>query len=432
MGRIALRVVFMVLLPSLEVCAADDMAAAWPQFRGPHRNGISEETGLLPAWPTNGPPLLWACTNCGAGYAGVTIAEGRVLTAGTFSNGTRIIALSLAGQPLWTTPNGTGRWRVPSDKKDWAVPYGGTRATPTIAAGRVFQLDVLGCLGAFDLHTGAGLWALDLPAAFQGVCNEWGYSESVLVEDGRLYCLPGGKNGFLVCLDAATGRTLWSCTEIPDAKASNASCLLAEIGGVRQIVTMTTLLIVGVRADDGRLLWQTRHANRYRENCETPQYVDGVLYVTSGYGHGSEGYRISPPAGTNGWTASQVWRQDQADNLHGGPTIRDGNVYGAGYDRRGAFCLDLASGRFMWRDTSVGRSSYTFAEGLLYRLGEDGAMALERPNPRQREPLCSFRIPSAGRSICLTHPVVCGRRLYVRHQQNLYCYDLAGGGRDGR
>jgi outer membrane protein assembly factor BamB len=415
----------LALWPGWAACAACDDGAVWTQFRGGLRTGIAHETGLLQSWPTNGPALRWAYTNCGSGYSGVTVSSGVILTAGTFSNGTSVIALSLEGRPLWTAPNGSGRWRVPADKKDWAVPFGGTRSTPTIADGRVFHLDVLGRLGAFDLETGREIWAMLLPDSFGGICNEWGYSESVLVDGDRLYCLPGGKKGFLVCLDAASGRTVWTCNDIPDTKASNGSCILVDIGGVRQIVVMTTVLVVGVRAEDGRLLWQFRHANRFRENCEIPQYANGILYVSSGYGHGSEGYAISPPAGTNDWTARQIWRQDQADNLHGGPIILDGCVYGAGYDRRGAFCLDLANGKFRWRNPGIGRSAYVFADGLLYRLGEDGEMALERPNSQRHEPVSSFRLPSARASACLTHPVVCGRRLYVRHQNVLYCYDVA-------
>ena len=96
-----------------------------------------------------------------------------------------------------------------------------------------------------------------------------------------------------MCLDAAPGKTIWACTEIPDKKASNSSAILAEIDGVNQIVIMTTVLVIGVRAEDGKLLWQVRHANRFRENCEVPQYVDGMLFVSSGYRHGSEGYRIT-------------------------------------------------------------------------------------------------------------------------------------------
>lgn len=411
------------------VSAADgrpgsDQDCSWRQFRGPQRNGISPSSGLLQLWPTGGPPLLWTSDDCGTGYAGVVVFDGKVLTAGSHARGTEVVALSLDGTRLWTALNGTGRWRVPKDKTDWATPFGGTRSTPTIADSRVLHLDVLGRLAAFELDTGKELWALELADAFNGVCNEWGYSESVLVHDGRLYCLPGGEQAFLVCLDAATGKTVWTCNEIPDTKASNASAIVAEIDGVRQIVTMTTVLVVGVRAEDGELLWHVRHANRFRENCEIPQYGDGVLYVSSGYRHGSEGYRIGLVEDGR-WMAEQIWRTNHADNLHGGPIILNGFVYAAGYDHRGAFCLDLRSGEFKWRHKPIGRSSYTFADGLLYRLGEDGTLALERPCREGHEAVSAFRIPSAGGTKCLTHPVVCGTRLYVRHQQHLYCYDIA-------
>lgn len=416
-------IVLVVLLAGL-VTRPARAGDEWLQFRGPQRNGISASKGLLASWPATGPRLLWTFDQCGTGYAGITVTNDMIVTAGTFEDGTKVIALDHDGKLLWRAANGTGRWRVAPDKKDWATTFGGVRSTPTIANGLVFHLDVLGRLAAFKLATGQEVWSMMLDEAFKGVRNEWGYSESVLVENNRLYCLPGGKPGFLMCLEADTGKTVWSCGEIPDTQASNSSPIAVDIDGVRQIITMTTVLITGVDATTGKLLWQTRHENRFKENCETPQYVDGLLYVSSGYGYGSEGYRVSKAENAT-WTVTKSWHLDQADDLHGGPIILDGCVYGAGYDRKGAFCVDLQTGKFKWREPSIGRSSYTWADGLLYRLGEDGTMALERPRPEKYECVSSFRIPSARKSISVTHPVVCGKRLYVRHQERLYCYDVA-------
>jgi outer membrane protein assembly factor BamB len=218
-----------LLVSSAHVLGAEPPPGAddWLQFRGPTRNGISPATGLLARWPDGGPPLAWTYEECGIGYAGVVASGGRVLTAGTFRDkGTQVLCLDAGGKLLWSTPNGTGAWKVPRDK--WAANFGGTRSTPAIAAGRVFHLDVLGRLGAFDLASGGELWSVNFPVEFVGRANEWGYSESVLVADGRLYCLPGGSRGFLVCLDAATGKTLWANISIQDTHASNASAILVD------------------------------------------------------------------------------------------------------------------------------------------------------------------------------------------------------------
>ncbi len=148
------RLLILVWLAAAAAGAGDE----WLQFRGPQRNGISAETGLLKSWPAAGPRLLWTYDQCGTGYAGIAVTKDLILTAGTFENGTHVIALSHDGQLRWRAPNGSGRWRVPADKKDWATTFGGVRSTPTVANGLVFHLDVLGRLAAFRLDSGQEVW----------------------------------------------------------------------------------------------------------------------------------------------------------------------------------------------------------------------------------------------------------------------------------
>lgn len=422
--KLGIILLFFFLLIYLMTLIGEETVPSWPQFRGAQRNGISKETGLLQSWPTDGPRLLWKFENCGTGYSGITIADSKILTAGSFPGSTKVIALDTDGKPLWTAKNGSAKWRVPVDKTHWASGYGGTRSTPAISGNKVFHLGISGRLAAFELSSGKEIWSVELKKAFDGICNEWGYSESVLIDGDRLYCLPGGTGGFMVCLDAATGKTIWTCSEILDKKASNASSAMFEINGVKQIVAMTSVLVVGVRAKDGKMLWQFPHTNRFKENCEIPQYVNDILYVTSGYRYGSEGYEVKKTADGK-WNVKQVWKMDLADNLHGGPIILDGYVYAAGYDRKGAFCLDLKNGKIKWRQRPFKRSSFAYADNMLYRLGEDGTMALEKPDPERYNLISSFKIPSACKGPALTHPVVCGGKLYIRHQHILYCYDIS-------
>ncbi|MFC1462874.1 PQQ-binding-like beta-propeller repeat protein [Verrucomicrobiota bacterium] len=396
--------------------------ARWMQWHGPSADNVSSETGLLKTWPEGGPKLLWTATNCGVGFSSVTISDGLIITAGDFPDGTRVIALDADGKDVWRASNGSRMWRHPK-KKEWANKHAGSRATPVIDDGRVFHMNAVGRLAAYKLANGTRAWTVDLRQRFGGVCNEWGYSESVLVRNRRVYCVPGGKNGYMVALDAKTGETAWANKTIKD-KASNSHIVRVEIEGVGQLVTMTTVLVVGVREEDGELLWSIRHANRFRENCEAPRLVDGIIYVSSGYRHGSEGLKVTKNE-TGKFSCRQVWRNSAADNLHGGPIILDGHVYATGYDRKGFFCLDLQTGREKWRNRAIGRTSFTSAEGLLYCLGEDGTVRLVEPSPEKYIELGKFRLPSAGKGICLAHMVICGKRLYVRHGTKLYCYDIA-------
>ncbi len=424
----------LLALVTLGSLVAED---SWPRFRGAGRDGHAITTGSIAAWPKEGPVLAWKSGECGQGYAGVVVSQGFVVTAGVVENETRILAFGLDGKLRWQQANGSGAWKPEAGKRKWAAGYGGSRATPTIADGVVYHLGHAGRLAAYRLADGTPLWHRDLDRDFAGSPNEWGYSESVLVEDGVLYCQPGGAQAQIVCLDAKDGKDRWRCAGILDEArkapdtASNASGVLVEIAGVRQFVTMTTRNVVGVEAASGKLLWTHRHANRFAENCEIPQYAAGILWVSSGYRHGSEGYRIE--RGKDGaFSATQVWREGIADNLHGGPIAIDGFLYGAGYDHAGAWCLEIATGMLRWRDPAIRRSSFVRVGTQLIVLGENGSVQLCTPAPDPQKRLqyaAGFSLP--GKGLCLTHPVWCDGRLYLRRGPELFCYELAAGQKPG-
>jgi outer membrane protein assembly factor BamB len=384
---------------------------------------MSKETGLLKEWPAGGPKLLWTAKGCGQGFSSVSIKDGLIYTAGAFPEGTFVVAFDLDGQQKWKTLNAPAKLETPPDKKDWGdFFYKGSRATPTVSDGLVYHLHERGRLAAFDAKTGKEVWGVDLIKDFEGKPNAWGYAESPLVDDKKLYSYPGGKKGYMVALDKKTGKVIWANTDIGD-RASNSSAIFVENGGVRQVVTMSTLLALGVDADTGKLLWKYEHINHFKENSETPIYHDGFVLVSSGYGKGTELLKLTRADGQ--FKAERVWYNEKADNLHGGPILLDGFIYAAGFDCRGWYCLDFKDGQEKYRDEEIGRSSVTYADGMLYRLEHTTSlMSLIAPSSEKCKVVSKFKLAKGGSGYCMAHPVICGGRLYVRHGDCLFAYEL--------
>jgi outer membrane protein assembly factor BamB len=396
--------------------AADD--ANWPCFHGPRRDNLSVETGLKQAWPPDGPALLWTAADLGHGYSTVSIVGDRIFTAGMIDKQTYVAALNLKGRILWKKLNGQS-WQA-SDYQTWAVPYAGARGTPTVDGDTIYHLSGLGRLAAFDVLTGDERWAVDIMKTFKAERPEYGYSESVLINGDALICCPAGEDGYIVALDKRTGRTLWATTGIGDA-VGNGSIVLADIGDGRQLITQSASRVLSFDPDNGKLLWDYPFANARENNVADVIVSQSLVYASSGYGKGS--VLLKPELGADGkYSVKPVWTSELLDNHHGGVLLVDGSLYGAGHNARGWFCLDFKTGAERWK--ARGKGSLTFADGHLYCLEERGTMSLVKATPEKWEEVSSFRLPKGGEGFYWAHPVVFGGRLYVRHSDQLYAYDI--------
>ena len=396
--------------------------AEWPQWHGPQRDNLSRDTGLQKAWPEGGPPLLWTADGLGLGFSSVSVAGGVIYTAGTISNRTCVFAFDLAGKRKWRALNGES-WGVPDDVA-WAKTrnFEGARATPTVDDGLVYHLDELGRLAAFRAADGDEVWAVDLASTFGGEPPKWGYAESVLIDGDRVLCYPGGPKGYAVALDKKTGKTVWANTEIGDG-ASYCSPALVEDRGVRQVITMSAQSVLGIDADSGKLLWRYPFVNKNKINVLTPIYRDGHVFISAGYGKGSELLMLD--YGEDAISVSKVWAHAGLANNHGGVLLADGFLYGAAARKGDWYCLEFSTGREMSSGKGVGDGTLTWADGMLYCLGEKGTLALVGANPEAHREVSRFQVPSGGKGLYWAHPVVCGGRLYVRHADKLYAYDVS-------
>ena len=198
-----LRFVILLVLNVSVIALADDNSV-WPFYHGPQRNNLSTDTGLMQTWPQDGPELLWTASGIGHGFSSVAITGGRIFTAGMIDKQTYVTALDLTGKILWQRLNGQS-WEA-SKRQPWAVPYAGSRGTPTVDADTVYHLSELGRLAAFDIHTGKEQWHLDLLKTFHAKRSKYGFSESVLIYGNTLFCCPGGDSAYMVALEKSTGR----------------------------------------------------------------------------------------------------------------------------------------------------------------------------------------------------------------------------------
>jgi len=387
----------------------------WPCFHGLSRNNMSMETGLLKQWPEKGPKMLWMFSGLGEGYSSVTIAAGYIYTAGMIEKQTFVYAIDLNGKQVWKKPNGPS-WETTMRH---AMSYTGSRSTPTYDNGVVYHLGELGRLTAFDARTGSERWSLELRERFDAEIPEYGYSESVFIDGERLYCNPAGRRGFMVCLDKENGELIWANTDIPGTVGFS-SPILVKFGGYRKLIAMTSNCVYGADTNTGRLLWNVAYENQRSNNVTDPIFHDGYVFASSGYGKGSilikltvSGEEIVPET---------IWHTPLMDNHHGGVILHDGYLYGAGHNARGWFCLDFMTGEQMWN--TRGKGSLVYADNAFYFLEERGTMKLVRATPEKFDAIGSFEVPDGGKGMHWAHPVVCGGRLYIRHADKLFAYDI--------
>ncbi len=404
---------FIFSLPGGDIKAQE--LPEWPGFHGPERTNKSTETGLLSEWPQEGPELLWTISGLGKGYSNVSIADGHIYTSGIENQQTFVFAFDLQGNLVWKKPNGES-WET---EMPWAISYNGARSTPTYSDGIVYHLGELGRLTAFDSKSGDEVWSIELREQFDADIPEYGYSESVHIEGDRLYCCPAGKKGYLVCLDKHSGHLIWANTEIPGTVGFS-SLVIIDHGGYHQITGLSSNCIFGVDLNTGKLLWQMEYENSRSNNVTDPIYHNGYVFASSGYGKGSILIKLNPSG--NGITPEKVWHTELMDNHHGGVILHNGYLYGAGQNARGWFCLDFQTGTQMWK--ASGKGSLTYADHMLYCLDERGIMTLVKATSEKYEAISAFEVPKGGEGMHWAHPVVCGARLYIRHQDKLFAYDI--------
>jgi outer membrane protein assembly factor BamB len=413
-GVVVLAVAALLLMTSSAPAAAAGGASAgdWPQWRGPDRENVAADTGLLKEWPADGPPLAWQVEGVGNGFSSVIVVGGTLYTQGTVKGDESVIAINLADQKtLWTTPIGKGDH---------------SQSTPTFSDGMIYAEGFNGevvCLQAAD---GKDVWHKTLKELGAGGVPGWRYAESPFVDGDRVMVTPGGDKAVIVALNKKTGETIWK-TELPEKMrcggAQYSTIAVSNAGGVKQYVTLIMGLgLVSVAAEDGKFLWNYRKINNGTANIPTAVAIGDNIFCSTGYQTGAALLKAS------GTAAEEVYFLDKNtfQNHHGG-FLRIGDyIYGGhGHSAGNPTCIELKTGKVMWTQQQAGggSGSCVAADGHLYFLWEKGEVALIEASPDGYKLTGKFKLPRQDKE-AWAHPVVCGGKLYLRWGDKLFCYDV--------
>jgi outer membrane protein assembly factor BamB len=414
------RAAILVVLITLGSTAA--AGADWPEWRGPNRDGISAEKGLLESWEKGGPPLLWKAAGLGKGFASVAIAGGKAFTLGEKRGGARLVALDLETR-----------------KEAWTAPVGGgsPNSTPTVNGDLVFALGRDGDLVCARTASGEVVWKKSFGKDFGGkMMSGWGYSESPLVDGENLLVTPGARDAMIVALAKGTGDVVWKAAVPGDLGrrgndgAAYSSIVASEACGVRQYVQLVGRGLVSVRATDGKFLWGYNRIANDTANIPTPIVKGDFVFTSTGYGAGAALLKVVRDG--SGLKVEEVYFLSSKDmqNHHGGMVLVGDHIYcGHGHNEGFPLCIDMRTGKAAWkpgRGPGEGSAAVLFADGNLYFRYQNGTMALIEANPEKYVLRGTFAIASKlGES--WPHPVIADGRLYLRDQDVLLCYELREG-----
>jgi outer membrane protein assembly factor BamB len=401
-------------LPSQGGASAEGLVASpepgWPQWRGPRRDGVSDEQGLLPSWPEGGPKRLWKIDGLGKGWSSPIIVNGSIYITGDVGDDLVVFAFDCNGAAQWRATNG----------KAWKGPYPGARACSAFSGKRLYHLNAYGRLACLDAGSGKEIWAVDVLERFDAKNITWALSECLLVDGDHVIVTPGGTKALMAALDAGDGHTLWTTAPLAEDRTSHCSPILLRYGGRRIVTNCSSAHGFGVDADTGRLLWTVPLKNPYGTNVATPVYDAGRVFYMTPYAEQGRQYRLHTD--TAGITAELAW-SSPIDAVTGGAVLAHGTLFAAGYEKsKWWFAIDWITGQTKYELKDLKTGAAIYADGRLYCLDEQGTAALLKSGSAGLEVTGRFQLADPGIKDAWAHPVLLDGRLYLRYHDSLYCH----------
>ena len=403
------------------------MAAAtsdWPQWRGPERNGISQEKGLLKQWPAGGPKLLWQMNDIGDGYSTPAVVGTRIyLMSNRGMENEFVQALSTEdGKTIWTTRVGN----VGNPKQEPNYPK--ARSTPTVDGNFIYALGSDGDLACLETRTGKIRWQKNIRKEFGGQPGEWAYAESPLVDGDVLVVTPGGADATMVAVNKKTGALIWKSAVPGGDPAGYASAIVVEGGGRKQYVQCLSKGMVGVDAKTGQFLWRNKEVAKGPAQYFTPVARGEYVY---GGALGVGGVLVRVKADGGGVAAEQVYFTRGLPNGIGGAVLVGEHLYGTEVGQK-LVAVEFTTGKVKWQTENFGWSSLAYADGLLYAHAVNGDIALVEASPesfREKGRFTPPAQPKHGQSgpfneMAFAYPVIANGRLYIRDLGTLWAYDI--------
>lgn len=380
----------------------------WAQYRGPNRDGISAEKGLLINWPDDGPKVLWKI-KAGDGYSAISVVNGKLYTMWVDGQSEYLVCLDAA--------NGKEQWRYKVGSRFSNDQGSGPRTCPTVDGDLVYAINGYGKLHAVDTETGKGIWSHDLVKDFGGRVARWGYASSPLVEDNMLLVEIGGKKSAYAAVDKKTGEKIW--TSHSD-RPGYSSPIAIDVHGTRQILFFSASGLHGISPKDGSLLWRYKWRTDWDANIATPIFIaPDKVFISTNYGVGATVLQIMKK--DNKFIASPVWRNRVMRNHFNSSVLLGNYIYG--FDNSLLKCIDATNGKEMWKTRGFQKGSLMFADGHLIVLGERGKLALVEANPNTYIEKAKVQMLNGK---CWTMPTLANGKLFLRNQKEMLCLDVSG------
>ncbi len=403
------------------------LQADWPQWRGPNRDGKCAETGFELNWK-QAPPLVYMTEGFGRGYAGVSIVDNQLFTTGNQEDGQAVVSADAStGKILWKT------LITPSNPEH---SYPGSRCTPTFDNGKLYVVASNGAILCLNAKSGKVLWSKDFKSEWNGrMMSGWGFSESPLVDGPHVLCTPGGNDAMVVCLNKNNGQEVWRCAapqvgEEGKDGAGYSSIVVSNGAGVKQYVQFIGRGVIGIRASDGQYLWGYNQVANEVANIPTPLVEGDYVFASSSYDGGGSVLLKLKKSGSGVAAEEQYWLAKRTfNNHHGGLVLVDGYVYGGHQQNQGfPTCVELKTGEIVWggdglRGEGKGSAAVLYVDGKLIFRYQDGKVVSIAATPDGYKVLGQF-MPEYQEDKSWAHPVIVDRKLYLREQDKLMCYEL--------
>lgn len=385
------------------LCCSVAMAADWPNFLGPNRNGIAPDTGLNKDWAAKPPKELWRVPMNDNGFAGPSVAAGKVFIVDHNGSDDIVRALNFeTGQQVW-------QQAYPDTAK---FDYGFCRSTPVYSDGKLYVFSRLGTASCLDAETGKFVWSKNLKTDMGGRSPGWDYAGSPLIDGDRLIICMGAANGNVACLDKNTGNPIWTGGNAD--VAGHTSVIPAQIMGKKQYVVPTATSVIGVDAETGKLAWSIPWQNKCSVNASQPIVEGNYVFVTSGYGIGCALYEVT------GGGAVARWRNNTISAHFSSPLYYNGFIYSNGEGT--LVCMNPQDGSTKWRQTGFEKGGLLIADGVILAInGKDGDLVMVKALPDSYQELGRIK-PLGGQS--WTAPIISEGRVIIRNLTALACLDL--------
>ncbi len=386
---------------------------AWPQYRGPHRNGVSNTKNILKSWPESGPKQLWK-VSIGTGFSSISVMDSMVYTM--FADGER--------EYLGSFDEKTG-------KENWRLDVGalfkdsfgdGPRSGPVLDGDMVFGLGSNGELHAANRKTGKEIWKLSFPESLNGKVARWGYSSTPLVDGDRIIVETGGvdKRG-ISALDKKTGKVLWSAY---NGETGYASPIVINFKGQKQYVFVTTKQAEPNRAPpqelagfstDGKLLWSKPIPGF---TVAMPILVDSdKIFVSASNDDGCRLFQLKETDGK--YDIEELWASRNMKNHFNSSVVYKGHVFG--FSNATLTCLNLETGEKVWTKRGLGKGSLVLVEDRFLVLSDKGRLLMIEASTEGFNQINAWQALE-GKS--WTEPTVADGKLFLRNLQEMSCIDL--------